>query len=154
MTCLRRTLRIGVALILAVFAVALGAGAQSVNPPGWMSRDEIVSAFVGQQLSGIYPSRIPWQEHVRSDGTTTYREGGAQREGRWWMRGDQFCFSYALPQSGGCFLVVAVGRNCYELYAVGRGGGAEPPSPNAQRHWNGRMWRADIPATCEDKPIV
>lgn len=119
-----------------------------------MNRDEIVAAFVGHQLAGIYPSRVPWQEHIRSDGTTTYREGGAQREGKWWMRDDLFCFSYALPQSGGCFQVVAVGRNCYELYAIGRGGGAEPPTLDSQRHWNGRMWREDIPATCEEKPIV
>ena len=154
MTHLSRSPRAGAALILAVLAVVSGAMAQTVDPRPWMGRDEIIAAFVGQQLAGIYPSRIPWQEHVRPDGTTTYREGGAQREGRWWMRGDQFCFSYALPQSGGCFQVVAVGRNCYELYSVGRGGGVEPPVPNAQRLWNGRMWREDIPATCEEKPSV
>ena len=119
-----------------------------------MSRDEIVAVFVGQQLAGIYPSRVPWREHVRADGTTTYREGGAQREGRWWMRGDHFCFSYALPQSGGCFQVEAIGQNCFTLYAVGRGGGAEPPEPNAERHWNGRMWREDTPATCAETPTV
>ena len=142
------------ALVFAVLATVAAATAQIINPRVGMSRDEIVAAFVGQQLAGIYPSRVPWQEHIRADGTTTYREGGAQREGRWWMRGDYFCFSYALPQSGGCFQVVAVGRNCYELYAVGVGGGAEPPAPDAQHHWNGRMWREDIPATCEEKPIV
>jgi hypothetical protein len=141
-------------LIVALCAAAPGAHAQTADPRAWMGRDEIIAAFVGQQLAGIYPSKVPWREHVRPDGTTTYREGSAQREGRWWMRGDHFCFSYALPQSGGCFQVVAVGRNCYELYAIGRGGGAEPPPSNAQRHWNGRMWREDIPATCEEKPIV
>jgi hypothetical protein len=119
-----------------------------------MSRDEIVAAFVGQQLSGIYPSGIRWKERIRPDGTSDYREGSAQRDGRWSMRGDHFCFSYALPQSGGCFQVVPVGRNCYELYAVGIGGGAEPPPSSAQKFWNGRMWREDVPATCEEKPIV
>lgn len=154
MTPRLRVLRTCTALIAAVLAVASDAAAQTADSRPRMSHDEIIAAFVGQRLAGIYPSRIPWQEQVRPDGTTTYREGGAQREGRWWMRGDQFCFSYALQQSGGCFQVVAVGRNCYELYSVGLGGGAEPPAPNAQHHWNGRMWREDIPATCEETPIV
>ena len=153
-TPLRRARRSYAALILGAIVLAPGAVAQIADPRPWMGRDEIISAFVGQQLSGIYPSGVPWQERIRPDGTSDYREGGAQREGRWWMRGDQFCFSYALPQSGGCFQVVAVGRNCYELYSIGRGGGAEPPPPSAQRHWNGRMWREDIPATCEEKPTV
>jgi hypothetical protein len=142
------------ALILGVLAMASAAAAQSTDSRAWMSRYEIIAAFEGRQLSGIYPGGTSWRELIRPDGTSDYREGGARRAGRWWMRGDQFCFSYALPQSGGCFQVFAVGRNCYELYAVGRGGGAEPPVPNAERHWNGRMWREDIPATCEEKPIV
>jgi hypothetical protein len=133
--------------------MASGAAAQIANPRAWMSRDEIIAAFSGQQLSGIYPGGTSWRELIRPDGTSDYREGGAQREGRWWMHDDQFCFSYAPPQSGGCFKVYAVGLNCYELYAVGRGG-AEPPVPNVERHWNGRMWREDTPATCDEKPLV
>lgn len=154
MTRFRSTYRAGAALVLSILSGASGASAQTPDLHAWMSRDEIIAAFAGQQLSGIYPGGTSWRELIRRDGTSDYREGGARRDGRWWMRGDQFCFSYALPQSGGCFLVVAVGRNCYELYAVGRGGGAEPPVPNAQRHWNGRMWREDIPATCEEAPLV
>jgi hypothetical protein len=143
-------------LILGVLAMISGAAAQSTDPRVWMSREEIVAAFSGQQLSGIYPGGTSWRELIRPDGTSDYREGtAAKREGRWWMRGDQFCFSYTPPHSGGCFQVYAVGGNCYELFAVGRGGAsAKPPAPNAGGHWNGRMWREDIPATCEEKPIV
>ena len=95
------------------FALAFGvtpdARAQSSIDRNAMSRDEIVAAFVDQQLSGIYPSGLPWSELIRADGTSDYREGGNRREGRWWMRGDQFCFRYELPMSGGCFRVVRIG---------------------------------------------
>ncbi|MBN9265858.1 MAG: hypothetical protein J0I75_15080 [Hyphomicrobium sp.] len=84
------------------FALAFGvtpdARAQSSIDRNAMSRDEIVAAFVDQQLSGIYPSGLPWSELIRADGTSDYREGGNRREGRWWMRGDQFCFRYELPR--------------------------------------------------------
>lgn len=119
-----------------------------------MSRDEIVEAFVDRQLSGVYPSGVPWSELVRRDGTSDYREGQSRREGRWWMSGDHFCFTYARPQSGGCFHVVKIGNNCYELYAVGTSGGASAPPSGAKRHWNGRMWRDEAPATCQELPTT
>jgi hypothetical protein len=150
-----RQLAAHLAVITALLAVAPTTDAQETNRQIWMSREEIVAAFVDQQLSGVYPSGMAWRELIRSDGTSDYREGEAQRTGRWLMRGDQFCFTYALPHSGGCFLVVRLGQNCYELYAVGAGGGAEPPPPTgAERHWNGRMWREDSAATCDEKPTV
>ncbi len=116
-----------------------------------MSRDDIIAAFVDQQLSGVYPGGAPWSELVRSDGTSDYREGGRQREGRWWMQGDNFCFRYDLPLSGGCFRVVRIGANCYELYAVNPGQ-ETVPGPQAGANWNGRMWRDDAPPTCEERP--
>jgi hypothetical protein len=138
------------------FALAFGvtpdARAQRFIDRNAMSRDEIVAAFVDQQLSGIYPSGLPWSELIRADGTSDYREGGNRREGRWWMRGDQFCFRYELPMSGGCFRVVRIGANCYELYAVTTSGTAPPAPPNAEGHWNGRMWRDDAAPTCEERP--
>jgi hypothetical protein len=145
-TCLVIAIGIG---LLAAIPVAL-----AQDPRTWMSQGEILSAFVGRQLAGIYPSGAAWREQIRPDGTSDYREGTAQREGRWWMRGDQFCFAYDRPQSGGCFQVAQVGANCYELFSVGIGGGAEAPPADSKRHWNGRMWREDTSATCDEKPTV
>ena len=153
MTSPNRIARLCIAITFAALAMATTASAQEISPSAWMSRDEIVAAFVDQQLSGIYPSGVPWREKIRPDGTSDYREGSARREGRWWMRGDHFCFSYATPQSGGCFQVIRIGQNCYELYAIDPAGRSQPP-PRAPGHWNGRMWREDIPATCEEKPAV
>ncbi len=142
------------ASLATVLALAAGsiAKAQGLVDRNSMSRDEIVAAFVDQQLSGVYPSGLPWSELIRSDGTSDYREGGNRRTGRWWMRGHQFCFRYELPMSGGCFRVVRMGANCYELYAVTASGDAPPAPPNAEGQWNGRMWRDDAAPTCEERP--
>jgi len=139
------------ALFLALDLTASAHGQDSMDRNA-MSRDEVVAAFVDQQLSGVYPSGLPWSELIRSDGTSDYREGGNRREGRWWLRGHHFCFSYAMPMSGGCFRVVRVGANCYELYAVTPSGDAPAAPPNAEGHWNGRMWRDSAAPTCEERP--
>ena len=137
--------------LLAGFGFERPATAQDFIQRNTMSRDEIVAAFVDQQLSGVYPSGMPWSELIRSDGTSDYREGGSRREGRWWMRRDDFCFRYDLPLSGGCFRVVRLGANCYELYALSMSDDAAP-GPQAGTSWNGRMWRDDASPTCEEKP--
>jgi len=138
--------------LIAILGAAQAADAQVPVNRNAMSRDEIVAAFANRQLSGVYPSGLPWSELIRSDGTSDYREGKRRREGRWWMRAHNFCFSYPPPMSGGCFRVVRIGSNCYELYAVSPNGGA-PPVLGAEEHWNGRMWRDDVPPTCEEQPM-
>ncbi len=139
---------LAVALAIAATPCARAQGPVERNA---MSRDEVVAAFVDQQLSGVYPSGTPWSEMIRADGTSDYREGGNRREGRWWMRRDEFCFRYDLPLSGGCFRVVRVGTNCYELYAVNPGQ-ETVPGPQTGANWNGRMWRDDAAPTCEERP--
>lgn len=155
MTTNSRTI-IGLCLLSVLLALDVipRARAQDGGPLSWMKRDEIVEAFVDRQLSGVYPSGVPWTEMVRRDGTSDYREGRQRREGRWWMSGDNFCFAYALPQSGGCFQVVQIGSNCFELYAVGTSGNAQAPPAGTRRHWNGRMWRESEAATCHERPSV
>lgn len=142
-----------VALIVLVAAVGCVSTtrAQGTIERNAMGRDEIIAAFVDKQLSGVYPSGLPWSERIRSDGTSDYREGGSRREGRWWFQGDDFCFRYNLPLSGGCFRVVRIGSNCYELYAMNPGQ-ETVPGPRTGANWNGRMWRDDSAPTCEERP--
>ena len=145
-------MREGIApMAAALVLLTAPADAQGVIERNTMGRDENVAAFADQQLSGVYPSGVPWSELIRSDGTSDYREGGNRREGVWWMRGDDFCFRYGIPLSGGCFRVVRIGANCYELYAVNPG---EVPAPGPQTgaSWNGRMWRDNTAPTCDEKP--
>ena len=139
------------AIAAALMLLAVPAGAQGFLERNAMGRDEVLAAFVDQQLSGVYPSGLPWSELIRSDGTSDYREGGHRREGLWWMRGDDFCFRYNIPLSGGCFRVVRIGTNCYELYAVNPGE-LRAPGPRSGANWNGRMWRDNTAPTCEERP--
>lgn len=144
------------ALICAtVFALGFTASgsAQSLTRH-WMSAEEIRSEFSGIRVAGQYPSRIEWAEEIRSDGTTLYEEGAERRPGRWSAESDLFCFVYKELQQGGCFRVVKHSPNCYELYTATIGGIPPPtPPPAASMSWNGRMWRAAIPQTCDEKPM-
>lgn len=140
---------------LLALAVTLGpiapAAADDFLARNSMSRDDILAAFVDRQLSGVYPSGTPWSELIRSDGSTDYREGGARRDGRWWFRSNDFCFRYDVPLSGGCFRVVRIGANCYELYAVNPGE-ENSLGPREGASWNGRLWRDDTAHTCDERP--
>ena len=116
----------------------------------WMAGDEIRTVFAGRRLSGIYPNLSQWSEEILADGTSDYREGAKHWRGEWWIADRGFCFAYPPPGIGGCFLVTRVSRNCYELYETTglHGGSAVPPSTVGA--WNGRMWIAAEPPTCEE----
>lgn len=140
------------ALVLAVVAASAAGPAEAQRR--WMQEQEIRAEVTNVHLEGIYPTKVPWHEVVRADGTTDYYEGSERRPGRWDVKGELYCFVYALPQHGGCFRVVRHSYNCYEIYTASIGGmpPAEPP-PASAMSWNGRMWRKTEPYTCEEKPI-
>ncbi len=120
----------------------------------WMSGDAIRAEFAGQPLAGIYPSTNPWTEMIHTNGTSDYREGQKHWTGRWWIENREFCFHYPPPGLGGCFRIVRISANCFELYDFsGTLGRAEEP-PNIANKWNGQMWRTDRTTTCEARPSV
>lgn len=120
----------------------------------WMSADAIRAEFSGKPLAGIYPSGATWTEDIAADGTTDYREGAIRRPGQWWLTALEFCFSYAPPGVGGCFRVVKMSVNCYEIYEFGSAFGRRDAPPRQKGAWNGRMWRVEAPTTCDEKPSV
>lgn len=120
----------------------------------WLSGDQIQSEFSGRALAGIYPSERTWSESIGSDGTTDYREGEKHWVGQWWVRNREFCFSYPPPGVGGCFRVTRISANCFELYEFESVSGQSDEPPNIADQWNGRMWHADRPTTCENRPNV
>jgi len=140
--------------LLALLAVTPAAGEEDRSGLVWLSGDEIRSGFAGKPLAGLYPSERPWTEFIHSDGTTDYREGANHWKGEWWIRGREFCFSYPPPGVGGCFRVTRVSANCYELYEFDSAVGGEDTPPTLANMWNGRMWEADKPTTCEARPTV
>lgn len=118
-----------------------------------MGEAAIRSDLIDRKLAGIYPSGLPWSEDIHGDGTTDYQEVGIRTKGRWTLAGTIFCFKYDAPLAGGCFRMIKLGSNCYELY-VERDYGAPIPDPGNGVAWNGRMWRTTEQATCDEKPSV
>lgn len=120
----------------------------------WLSGAEIRTEFSGRSLAGLYPSNRQWSELIRADGSTDYREGEKHWLGRWSVRDREFCFVYPPPGVGGCFRVARISANCFELYEFESPRGQSEEPPNIADQWNGRMWHADRPTTCEDRPNV
>lgn len=121
----------------------------------WMGEAAIRKDLVGHKLAGTYPSGVTWSEEIRQDGSTDYQEAGLRSRGNWTLDGQQFCFTYVDMLPGGCFRMIKLGSNCYELYIQRDAAAeAEPEPPGEGIAWNGRMWRATEPATCEEKPSV
>lgn len=149
------TLRPRLGHVLALSLATISASRAEDDPAQrWMSADAIRAEFSGKALAGIYPSGTTWSEDIASDGTTDYRESHARRPGQWWLTALEFCFSYALPGQGGCFRIVKMSANCYELYEFSSELGRREAPPREKGSWNGRMWRTETGTTCEEKPSV
>ena len=146
-----------VAALALAFAAAIPARAESEAAAprlAWMSGEQIRSEFTGRGLAGIYPTGREWSETIARDGTTDYREGQKHWLGKWWVEAREFCFSYPPPGVGGCFRVVRTSANCFELYDFSGALGQQQEPPYLGDRWNGRMWHADRPTTCEGNPSV
>lgn len=135
--------------VLAVILIA-AATAAAADSRAWMGEAAIRAELTNRRLSGIYPNSISWSEEIFTDGTTDYVEAGLRSRGRWTLKGSLFCFKYDQPMMGGCFRMIKIGSNCYELY-VEREDGQTPPVPRRDDvAWNGRMWRTAERPTCDD----
>jgi hypothetical protein len=142
---------VGLGLVLA----AARAVAQDDAPTlRWMPAEAIRSEFAGKSLAGIYPGGKTWSEIIFADGTSDYREDRVRRPGKWWTTPLEFCFSYPSPGIGGCFRIVKTSPNCYDLYEYGSEQGRLDLPPSSRGSWNGRMWRTEAVATCDEKPSV
>jgi len=141
-------------LAFCIAAASSQSAAQDPQTSAWMTADTIRSEFSGQPLAGIYPSGLTWTEDIYADGTTDYREGAIRRAGQWWLTEREFCFRYPQSGMGGCFRIVKVSDNCYELYQYGTVFGSAEAPPREGGSWNGRMWRSRQPSTCAEQPSV
>ena len=147
-------LRRGLALAAVLSVIATTGRAEDDVTQHWMTADGIRTEFSGKSLAGIYPSGVTWSEDIAGDGTTDYRENRIRRPGQWWLTAREFCFRYAPPGVGGCFRVVKMSPNCYEIYEFSSEFGRRDAPPRQKGAWNGRMWRTETPTTCEEKPSV
>lgn len=141
-------------LMVAIATLTAGARAEDTLPNlAWMTGAAIQGTFGGQPIAGTYPTGKPWTETVRANGSTDYREGEKHWQGKWWVTQREFCFAYPPGTAGGCFRVVRVSPNCFELYDfTGELGKADAP-PSLTGAWNGRMWVTNQPTTCHERPL-
>lgn len=147
--------RLGAVLMSMALAVGIGhaRAADATAGLAWMTGAAIQGTFGGQPLAGTYPTGKTWTESIRADGSTDYREGEKHWQGKWWVTDREFCFAYPPGTAGGCFRVVRVSPNCFELYDyTGALGKADAP-PSLRGAWNGRMWVTSQPTTCEERPL-
>jgi len=145
---------LGCVMALCLIAAATASHAQDDPTQSWMTADAIRAEFAGKSLAGIYPSGKTWSEDIAADGTSDYREDQVRRPGQWWLTALEFCFSYPQPGQGGCFRIVKMSANCYELYEYGSEFGRRDAPPREKGSWNGRMWRTETATTCDEKPSV
>ena len=141
-------------LSLALLCMIGLAGASSATEDdrrglAWMSGDSIRGSFQSKKIAGQYPNGNLWFEQIFADGRTDYREGEKHWIGQWWVTAREFCFSYPPPGLGGCFRVVRLSPNCFELYDFSGELAREEAPPSLPSLWNGRMWLHDISTTCE-----
>ena len=150
-----RRCALAAAVVLAAAAGAARAEEEGAAPRNsWMSGDAIRREFSGRALAGLYPNGNRWSETIADDGSTDYRENERHWSGKWWVENREFCFTYPPPGVGGCFRVVRVSSNCFELYNFSSYVGQAEDPPYLANLWNGRMWHTDRPTTCEDRPSV
>lgn len=141
-------------LLGGLLVFCLAAGPLPAADGVWMTEADIRRELVDQKLAGIYPSTVAWSEHIRADGTSDYEEAGIRSPGRWTVEGPLFCFMYDAPLAGGCFRMIKLGANCYELYVEREAYAFPSERPREGIAWNGRMWRTAEKATCDEKPSV
>ena len=120
----------------------------------WMTVEEMRAALVGRPAAGVYPDGIAWTETMHESGRTDYTEKGEHKAGDWYFSPSaELCFRYDHGQGGGCFRYVRLGPNCYEHF-IEIGSGPPGDGPGARFLTNGKLWRTDEPATCDERPSV
>ena len=142
---------VAMATVMATAVVARAGADETVR--SWMSGDDMRQSFAGADTAGLYPTGKAWREMMHADGRADYSEPGDDRKGNWWINGAVLCYAYGRPGTGGCFQVVRLSANCFDMYVR-----REQPSlgapPSVSYSYNGKMWRNDQPSTCDEKPSV
>lgn len=143
--------------IKAIFASAsiLSATVAAADPAGgWMSDDQIRTAFAGVTIDGVYADGITFTESYANDGAIHYRDPRKAMTGRWSVVNRSFCTIYEGVITGGCFRVSRHSANCYEFHFLA-GSETEAAAEDPGRpHWTARGWNRDLAPTCDEKPAV
>lgn len=112
----------------------------------WMNDGELKKTFRGKTIAGLYPSGRGFVETYTRSGRVYYRDDLRRVSGRWSVSSGNFCTLYDGDNSGGCYVVRRVGKNCFEFYFN------SPDDTSNQRPeepaWTAQAWLTDTPSTC------
>ena len=140
---------------LLLIGTGLAAADQTQSTRRYLSADEVREAFVGPPVAGAYTNGQSWREQMQADGSTHYVEERGTFNGRWWFNArSELCFEYDGNGGGGCFVYVRLSANCYEHFFEAKKGDSGTDLGSRGLVTNGKLWRANEPPTCEERPTV
>jgi hypothetical protein len=142
--------------VIAMVAAGLSGPAPALEPT-FMTQSEIRTDLVGHAMKGYYRpvqgddrSGERWIDDYAADGGIKYSDSRVVWTGRWSFQNDVFCTYYNDGVDGGCYLVRAVSRNCYEYVIVPNDWSQRSVPAGASAEWFARGWRSSETSTCED----
>ncbi len=139
------------------FAISTHAEAESGTATDlWMSDQALRAAFAGRTIAGRYVDGRTFRESYARDGGLTYSEPRLFQSwrGRWSIIRGRFCTIYDNSGTGGCYRVRRVSRNCFEFFFETRTEEEARRSTLRRPTWTARAWRAEMIATCRERPLV
>ncbi len=137
-----------------LLAVTMAVSLPTQAADEWLRGDEIASVFSGATLRGSYSNGREFTEFYHTDGRVEYSERGLTTAGRWSATTGALCTIYDADPSGGCFLVMRAGENCYEFYFSSRTEARAPEDRVDPPAWTARGSLAGRSANCADGASV
>ncbi len=80
---------------------------------------EISAALTGHTVQGTGDDGKAWQQIFHKGGITYYSVGGAQSQGVWEVRGDQYCSQWPPNESWTCYDLMTDGKTLSFVSASG-----------------------------------
>lgn len=144
----RRLQKILVCSIMVLGSITLGSitsGSRAASL--WMSEADLEATFAGKTIAGLYPNGRGFVETYHLGGRVLYRDDLRRVFGRWHVASGTFCTIYDGDNTGGCYSVRRMGKNCFEFYFMSRKDGGARQRPE-QPTWTAQAWLSDTPSTC------
>jgi len=112
----------------------------------WMDDADLETTFSGKTIAGLYPSGRGFVETFRIGGRVQYQDDRRRVSGRWTINSGNFCTIYEGDNTGGCYSVRRMGKNCFEFYFISRTENTKrrPEEPT----WTAQAWLSDATSTC------
>lgn len=141
------TLNAALALLVPAALAAQG------KSPVILMGPEIIAAFEGKTVSGVYADGTAVRETYLLGGAITYWDPFyGSRTGQWSVVNNQFCTFYD-GMTGGCFRIERVSENCFD-YLAQAASEQEALAPKEKPRYTARAFIEGKPSTCPDEVSV